>query len=153
MKLYEINEAIMNCIDLESGEILDETALEKLQMEKSEKFENVGLWIKNLEADIKMIGEEIDNLNARKTAKKNKAESLKSFLSFALNGEKFETPKLSVSWRKSESVNIAEDATLPGEYLVPVEPRPDKTLLKKVLKDGAKIAGVELITKQNIQIK
>lgn len=153
MTLYEINEAIMACIDLETGEVVDETALEELQMQREEKLENVGLWIKNLEAETKMISDEIDSLSTRKATKKNKVESLKNYLASALEGQKFETPKLSVSWRKSEVVTICEGAILPEEYLVPTEPRPNKTLLKLALRDGAEICGVELTSKNNIQIK
>ena len=151
--LYEINEAILSCIDLESGEILDDEALEALQMERKEKLENVGLWIKNLAAESTALAAEIKTLTERKRAKENKTESLIGYLTSALQGERFETPRISVSWRKSESVNIAEGAVLPAEYLVPAEPRPDKTLLKKAIKDGIEIAGVELISKNNIQIK
>jgi len=151
--LYEINEAILSCIDLESGEIIDESALEALQMQRDEKLENVGLWIKNLAAESSALASEIKTLTDRKRHKENKTESLIGYLGSALRGERFETPRISVSWRKSEVVNICEDAILPGEYLVPVDPRPDKTLLKQALKEGAKIVGVELISKQNIQIK
>jgi vacuolar-type H+-ATPase subunit I/STV1 len=151
--LYEINEAILSCIDMESGEILDEEALESLKMQREEKLENVGLWIKNLGAESSALAAEIKSLTERKRLKENKAESLMGYLGAALHGERFETPRISVSWRKSESVNIADGATLPDEYLVPVDPRPDKTLLKKALKEGAEICGVELISKQNIQIK
>lgn len=151
--LYEINEAILSCIDLESGEIIDESALEALQMLRDEKLENVGLWIKNLVAESSALAAEIKTLMERKRYKENKTESLMAYLASALHGERFETSRVVVSWRKSESVNIAEGAVLPEEYLVPVEPRPDKTLLKKDLKEGVEINGVELISKQNIQIK
>ena len=151
--LYEINEAILSCIDPESGEIIDENALESLQMQRDEKLENVGLWIKNLAAESSALASEIKALTERKRIKENKTESLMTYLASALRGEKFETPRISVSWRKSESVNIADGAMLPDEYLVPAEPRPDKTLLKKALKEGAEICGVELISKNNIQIK
>ena len=57
--LYEINEAILSCIDLESGEIIDEAALEALQMQRDEKIENVGLWIKNLVAESSALAAEI----------------------------------------------------------------------------------------------
>ena len=46
--LYEINEEIKNTIDLETGEIVDFEAFEKLQMERTEKLENIALWYKNL---------------------------------------------------------------------------------------------------------
>ena len=151
--LYEINEAILSCIDMESGEILDEKALAALEMQRDEKLENVGLWIKNLAAESTALAAEIRTLTERKRIKENKAESLMNYLGAALQGARFETPRISVSWRKSESVFIAEGAALPEEYLVPAEPRPDKTLLKKAIKDGIEIAGVELISKNNIQIK
>ena len=48
MKLYEIDEAILNCIDLETGEIIDTEQLDKLTMEREAKLENVACWIKEL---------------------------------------------------------------------------------------------------------
>ena len=41
MKLYEIDEAILNCIDTETGEIIDADQLDKLTMERDTKIENV----------------------------------------------------------------------------------------------------------------
>jgi hypothetical protein len=151
--LYEINEAILSCIDLESGEILDEEALEALQIKREEKLENVGLWIKNLASETSALAAEIKTLTERKRVKENKVESLMGYLGSALHGERFETPRILVSWRKSESVNIADGAALPEEYLVCAEPRADKTLMKKDLKAGVLIPGAELVTKNNIQIK
>lgn len=37
MNLYEIDKAILACIDPETGELLDEDALTNLQMERTEK--------------------------------------------------------------------------------------------------------------------
>ncbi len=155
MKLYEINEAITKCIDPESGEVLDEMALEQLQMEKEEKIEGVGLWIKNLLALDDAIANEIKALEERQKPINNKIESLKNFMALALNGEKLETGKISISWRKSESISISDDAFIPEEYqvIIPECYKPNKILLKKALKDGVEIDGVELVTKNNIQIK
>jgi len=155
MKLYEIDQAIMNCIDPESGEVLDEQALEELQMEKNEKIENVGLWIKNLIALDDAIENEIKALEDRLKPINNKIESLKTFMQIALNGENFQTGKIAISWRKSESISVSEDAHIPDMYLtvVPELIKPNKTLLKKAIKEGLEIDGVELVLKNNIQIK
>ena len=51
--LYEIEEQILNCVDLETGEIIDEEALANLSMERDTKVENIALWIKNLLAEAK----------------------------------------------------------------------------------------------------
>ena len=48
MKLYEIDEQILNCIDAETGEIIDADMLNALQMERDAKIEGVALWIKDL---------------------------------------------------------------------------------------------------------
>ena len=153
MNLYEIDSAIMDCVDMETGEIIDMEALEDLQMERDQKIEGIGCWIKNLLADAKALKEEKDNLAARQKAAENKATSLKTFLSSYLNGEKFKTAKVSISYRKSDSVNIAEGAVIPEEYLKYSEPTPDKIGLKAALKSGEKIQGISLVTSNNIQIK
>ena len=49
--LYEIDTEILNCIDLDTGEILDVERLNALQVEKSKKIENVALYIKELKAE------------------------------------------------------------------------------------------------------
>lgn len=153
MNLYEIDSAIMNCVDMETGEIIDMEALEDLQMERNQKIEGIGCWIKNLLADAKALKEEKDNLAARQKAAENKAASLKEFLSSYLNGEKFKTAKVAISYRKSDSVVVAENAILPEEFLKYAEPTPDKVGLKAALKSGKEISGVTLVTSQNIQIK
>ena len=65
MTLYEINNAIIQelegAVDPETGEIVDEALLaeyEQLQLDRETKVENVGLYIKNLEADAKAIRDE-----------------------------------------------------------------------------------------------
>lgn len=153
MNLYEIDSAIMDCVDMETGEIIDMEALEDLQMERDQKIEGIGCWIKNLLADAKALKEEKDNLAARQKAAENKAASLKTFLSRYLNGEKFKTAKVAISYRKSDSVDIAEGAVIPEEYLKYSEPTPDKIGLKAALKAGEKIQGISLVTSNNIQIK
>ena len=153
MNLYEIDSAIMDCVDMETGEIIDMEALEDLQMERDQKIEGIGCWIKNLLADAKALKEEKDNLAARQKAAENKAASLKAYLSSYLNGEKFKTAKVSISYRRSDSVNIAEGAVIPEEYLKYSEPTPDKIGLKAALKAGEKIQGISLVTSNSIQIK
>ena len=153
MNLYEIDSAIMNCVDMETGEIIDMEALEALQMARDEKIENIGCWIKNLLADAKALKEEKDNLAVRQKVAENKATSLKKYLSRYLNGEKFKTAKVSISYRKSDSVDIADGVTVPKEFLKYAEPTPDKVGLKAALKAGKEIPGITLVTSQNIQIK
>lgn len=154
MNIYEINQAIMSCIDFDSGEVIDLEKLQELQMEKEQKIENVACWIKNLAAESAAIKDEISNLQDRMKANEKKAESLKGYLNYALEGEKFHTAKVAVSWRKSEQVNVVDEAIIPKKYLVKtVSVKPDKTAIKDLLKQGKTVKGCELLLKYNAQIK
>lgn len=153
MKLYEINEEILECIDEDTGEIIDEAKLEELELKKNEKIEGVCLWIKNLQAEAEALKKEKDAFAKREQSAKNKIESLKKYINFALNGEKFISTRANVSYRASESVEVVDLAKLPQEFLKFKEPEADKVAIKKAIKDGAEIDGVEIVKKQSVVIK
>ena len=151
--LYEINQDIMNCIDFTTGEILDDEKLQELQMEKSEKIENIALWIKNLESETKAIKDEINVLRERNELKERKIEKLKQYLTGNVE-KKFETSKVIISYRKSVSVNITDESKLEEKYIkTKIETSVDKMAIKEAIKNGITVSGAELIEKQNIQIK
>lgn len=157
MNLYEIKQelekAIEECVDMETGEIINPARLDELNMVLTDKRENVALYIKNLSAEAKAIDEEAKNLTNRKRVLNNKVEGLKKYLADNLEGHKFETAKVVVSFRKSEQLEINSTEHIPAEYLISQEPKIDKVALKNSIKQGAVINGVQIITKQNIQIK
>lgn len=157
MNLYEIKQefekVIEECVDMETGEIINPTRLDELNMVLTDKRENVALYIKNLSAEAKAIDEEAKNLTNRKRVLNNKVEGLKKYLADNLEGHKFETAKVVVSFRKSEQLEIKSTEHIPAEYLILQEPKIDKVALKNSIKQGAVINGVQIITKQNIQIK
>lgn len=157
MNLYEIKQefekAIEECVDMETGEIINPARLDELNMVLTDKRENVALYIKNLSAEVKAIDEEAKNLTNRKRVLNNKVEGLKKYLADNLEGHKFETAKVVVSFRKSEQLEINSTEHIPAEYLISQEPKIDKVALKKSIKQGVVINGVQIITKQNIQIK
>lgn len=157
MNLYqikqEIEQAINECVDFETGEITNPELLDSLNMALNEKRENIALYIKNMIADSKAIDEEIKNLTARKKSINNKIDWLKQYLADDLQGSKFETSKVVVSFRKSKSVDIQPNANIPDEFLIMQEPKPDKAGLKKAIQAGAVINGVSIVEKSNISIK
>lgn len=158
MKLYEIDNAILDCIDMETGEVIDIEKLNELQMERDTKIENVACWIKDLKAEAEAIKKEKQALADRQKAAENKAESLKKWLAYALNGEKFKTAKCAVSFRKSESVEVT-DAGIKSlmkehdELLTYKAPEPNKTAIKQALKDGLNVQGVQLVHNTSTIIK
>ena len=157
MKLYELVREIDNFefeIDEETGEILNASALDDLEIERDTKIENIGLWIKNLEAEAKAVKEEKDNMAARQKSLERKVSSLKDYLVYALNGQKFSTARVSMSYRKSESVDLKDNFVYDDKWCEQkVEWKPDKKRIKEALKNGEKIAGATIVEKQNLQIK
>lgn len=158
MKLYEIDNAILDCIDMETGEVIDIEKLNELQLERDTKNENVACWIKDLKAEAEAIKAEKQALAERQKVAENKAESLKKWLAYALNGEKFKTAKCAVSFRKSESVEVT-DAGIKSlmkehdELLTYKAPEPNKAAIKQALKDGLNVDGVQLVQKTSTIIK
>lgn len=152
--LYEIDAAILDCIDLETGEIIDEARLTALQMERDRKIESVACWVKNLEADAAAYKAEAEAFSARRAAAERKAESLKKWLIEATGGMKMALPKASISFRSSERVEIMDDQTVPKAYLAKtVIFKPDKAKIKEALKNGKKVKGCTLLACKNILIK
>lgn len=95
------------------------------------KIENIACWIKNLKSDAEQLKVESDNLLQRRRVAENKAESLKTYLQKALEGEKFKTPKVAISYRKTKSVDVNDISQLPEWALKFSDPVPNKTEIKK----------------------
>ena len=153
MKLYEIDQAIMDCIDMETGEIVNEELLNDLQMERDAKIENVALWIKELKAEAEALKAEKLAFAERQKVTENKMESLKKWLAYALNGEKFKTVRASVTFRTTDKVEVADIYKLDENYLRYKEPEADKDAIKKALKPGHEVAGATLVENTSVIIK
>lgn len=154
MRLYEIDAAILDCIDEETGEILDVGKLTKLSIERESKIEGVALWVKNLKSDVEALKAERDTFAERAKQASKKLESLSEWLRTSLNGQRFDTSLVSVSSRKSEAVGITDINVIPDEYVTEtITETPDKREIKIALKSGEKVPGCDLVLKDNIQIK
>ena len=155
MTIYEIDEAILECLDMETGEVIDEDKLTALNMERDRKISNVACWIKDIKAENEAIKAEKQNLSRRQEVNEHKMESLKKWLTFALNGEKFKDGRVSISYRKSESVQFDDSfklENLPSEFRkVTVEPM--KSEIKQAIKDGQTVTGCYIKEENNIQIR
>ena len=160
--LYEINQDILDCIDDESGEILDTKKLDALQMEREAKLEGVALWIKDLRAEADAVKAEADKLTARKKALDNKIDGIKAWLLGALAGEKLKTARCNVYQTHSQRVSIADEPKLisflqtlnePDKFLRFRDPELRKDEIKKALKDGAVIPGAALEETESVVIK
>lgn len=153
MTLYEIDAAILDCIDAETGEVVDADKLNDLQMEREEKVEAVALWIKDLTAEAAALKAEKQAFSERQAAAEKKAESLRKWLSDALAGQKFKTTRVAVSFRKTESVDVPDVWALDDSFLKYADPTPDKQKIKAALKAGEAVTGAALVEGQSMTIK
>lgn len=163
MTLYEINQGILDCVDAETGEIIDVEKLDALQLARDEKIGNIAAYIKNLSAESKAIKAEEDALAARRKSADKKIKDLKDYLAAALNGQKFKDARCSVYFsRSAPAVRFANDDERgfvewakenAPEYLVYAEPTVNKTKLKDDINSGLEFSKATLEASTYIVIK
>jgi len=164
MNLYEIDQAISamieNSVDPETGElVLNEDALNDLQMERDAKVENLALYIKNLKAEAIAIKAEEDALAKRRQSAEKKAARLTEYLKDALDGEKFSTAKVAVTFRSSQSVELEKDFLLwatktnNDNLLRYKDPEPNKVAIKALLAEGGYVPYAKLVTTTSMTVK
>ena len=162
--LYDIDQKLQMLENYgcdEDGVILSEEEFiemyESIQMDLNDKIENTICFVKNLTSDVKALKEEEDKLKKRRQMKENLAERLKtridSYIKYqhtnedgeldrkALNSFKMETPKMSISYRKSVVADITNLSQVPSEFIKPheiTEKDVDKAGIKKIMLDKLK---------------
>ena len=160
--LYEIDQDILDCVDTETGEILDSKKLDALQMERDAKLEGVALWIKDIRAEAKAVKAEADKLTARNKALENKAERLKDWLKSSLEGQKLKTSRCNVYYNHNERLHVDDDQVLINE----IKKRFDNSLdyicqtetlrkdnIKDAIKNGTTFANAWIEPTESIVIK
>lgn len=123
-----------------------------------DKIESIAKFITNLEADSTQMTAEIARIKERKDRATKKIEYLTERLlkpaMTLIEGHKAVGNLFTVSLRKSEAVNIVDESLVPMEYKSEkVSISCDKVTLKKVIKSGVTVPGVEIVEHQNVQIK
>ena len=154
MKLYEYPLAFEECVDAETGEVIDIEKLEALEGEFEKKALDIACWIKDLKAEAEALKAEKQNLAKRQQVCENKVESLKGYLERTLNGAKYKDARAAISYRKSETVEVDEGAIeeLPARF-IKVEKSVMKTALKDALKGGQTFDGCRIVEHNNLQIR
>ena len=157
MLLYEIDkkieEAIESLIDAETGEILDVDTFANLQIEHDKAVDGLACYVKNLNAESDAIKAEIDALTQRRKVVNNKIDSYKNQLKTSLNGEKFKSSRVSISYRNTEYIEVSDILKLPQIYLKKPTPEANKTAIKNAIKLGEEVQGAFINTRQLLIIK
>lgn len=162
--IYEIKKEFLTLWSILEDELTDdETLADAFQTateDLADKLENCCKYIKNVEADITGLKEEIDRLQARKKAKENAVDRLKKMMQEALDaaGEK----KLACGSFTCAIQNNPESVVLDAQYIesVPVEylkfkePEIDRKKIRDDLKAGKDLDGIaHLVQTTSLRIR
>jgi len=161
MTLWEITQeflALASIIEEAGGEATDEL-MEELAINRenfSHKADGYAKLILKWESEIEAAASEIKRIQAIKKTKENSVARLKETLLHALmlygqNG-KWETPLMKLSTRRSQAVEIVDEAELPESFFV-VKKEASKTAIGNALKAGEEVPGAFLKDNVSLQIK
>lgn len=148
MRLYEIAEDLAIIEQMIDQEDVDQEsfqkALDSLNTEFESKVANIGLLVKQLQADNEARANAIKDLQARSQAASRRVDWLKGYLKAHLD-RTVKTPLVTVSKQKGrERVIVDDPAALPPDCLVVRDPEPNKTLILQRLKGGDEVPGARI---------
>ena len=160
MKLYEISDALRAAlehieVDEETGEILAAEELHAVEAAANDKIEATALYLKEEDAEIKALKEEIDRMTARLKSKTKRNDYLKAMLLDALHATgKVKTGRVTVSICTTQAVAVDEGANLPEAYTtVKTTVSPNKVAIKQALLDGVEVPGCSLEARESVSIR
>jgi len=170
MKLYEISQEYLDIMDaFEDAETEEEVMLlterlSEMQETFEQKCENYCKIIKTFEgkatvlkSEADVFKKEYDRLKGRSDAMVNRAERLKHNLKCAMEDLGIRDKEVGIFKIKIQNNPVKavyEDACkVPKKYVVKVEPKIDKMLLKADLQAGLKIKGCKLDQGESLRIR
>ena len=142
--IYELTDAWKTVEEmLYDGETDEQTVLDTLESiegEIEDKADNYAKLIKNMTADATALKAEEERLHGRRASLENRIQRLKSTLQANLEfigKTKFKTQMFSFSVSKNggkQPLVITENlGDIPGKYLIPQNPLPDKEAIRELL--------------------
>ena len=149
MTLYELTSEYQQLLvmaedpDIDPQIIAD--TLDALEGDIEVKADGYAKVIKQLDADTAALKAEIDRLTARKKTIENNIDRMKERLKTAMiltDKPKFKTTLFSFTVQNNPEKVVLDSESVPEKYLVPQDPKINKTLLKEDLKSGVDLSGV-----------
>lgn len=161
--IYELTEDYMNLLAMAEDPDIDEQAfmdtLEGIEGALEDKADGYAKVMKQLEANADGMEAEIKRLQERKSLMAKNVDRMKSTLQKMMETtgkEKFKTELFSFHIQNNPPslVMDSEDIeVIPMEYLVPQDPKIDKTKIKADIKAGKEITFAHMVTGRSLRIK
>lgn len=167
--LYEVNMDLAKILEkLEAmalnPEDQDATEIEELQVMLSindgnleDTIERYAWAIGEMKTRAQYLKDRAKSMQDIARAKESVIDKLEERIKAALDMrgvKKIETDTHTVSLRKSEAVSIHDEASIPAIYVkTKLTSAPDKTEIKRALKQGLEVKGAVIVERQSVQIK
>ena len=150
--LYELTADFMALLEMAEDPDTDSVAfqdtMEALSMDIEDKADGYAKVIRQLEANVAACKAEIQRLKTAATVMDNNIKRMKKNLqdTMEVTGKrKFKTPLFSFNIQKNPPSLILDELevnNIPGEYLIPQEPKIDTVKLKNDIKAGKDLDGI-----------
>ena len=169
--IYPLDQQIENLfytfVDEDTGELKCteeemQEAVAQLEMDFDKKivalrnsFLETELNAKRVAAEAKTLRDEAANVQRRATALQNRADRIKRFVAYLLQGEKFDKDGAKITYRKSEECVIDDRFVEWAKAMAPdlLKTEPKKADIKAALKNGTELEYAHIEERSNIQIK
>ena len=159
MKLYELTQSYQQVLEIAEqldAETLKDT-LDSINDAVEQKVENTAFVVKQLEANISVIDEEIKRLQAMKGTQTNNIKSLKLYLQESMEKvglDKVQGKLIKIAIQNNpKSVEVLNENVIPKNYFVEQKPKLDKRAILADLKSGAQVEGVEIKQSRSLRIR
>lgn len=157
--LYDLTNQYQQLLELES-EIDEQTFIDTLQSIDEaieDKAENLAKVIKEMEATITTIANEVNRLQSKKQVVANRVSNLKTYLQGEMekvNKTKIKGELFTVNIQNNPpSLKVDSADKIPKSFYIEQEPTLDKKALKEAVKNGEVIEGVELKQTRSLRIR
>ncbi|WP_373781205.1 siphovirus Gp157 family protein [Jeotgalibaca porci] len=159
MKLYELTSSYQQVLEIAEqldAETLKDT-LDSINDAVEQKVENTAFVVKQLEANVSVIDEEIKRLQAMKGTQTNNIKSLKLYLQESMEKvglDKVQGKLIKIAIQNNpQSVEVLNENVIPKNYFVEQKPKLDKRAILADLKSGAQVEGVEIKQTRSLRIR
>lgn len=156
---FKALEDLLYEVDEETGEVKDNSELlkeeiERLNLSRNEKLNNLERLKRAKKAQIEAIKEEVQRLRKRADVIANEVDRLSDLEMWLTQGEKVDTGLYRFGTRKSTVVEIENEELIPPQFKKEeVVVKINKNELKKWLKEHPETEGAKLIEKINLSVR
>ncbi len=151
---------LLDQIDPETGELPE--GFEQARAIVATKATAVAAYLLESEKQADAVENYVRELSARIKSAKKRSEWLRGYLQSHMTAcgiteikDERGIFKATLAIGRDEAVEILDEAQIPSDYLVevPASTKPDKTLMKKAMKDGFDVPGAKLVKRDRLTIK